>query len=221
MIDSRHLMFTYMPQDITMIHTLHHPATPARSLLSPLSLMVALSVALFTLSAHADDAKKPKAAAKEASKTKAVELIPVKSRAVAPDFELDDLEEEPVVLSELKGKVVVVNFWATWCEPCKQEIPHLDKILKQYKKQGLEVLTISTDNAQTQARVERYARGWSTRTMIDADGEVKSMLNPRGFAPYTLIVDRAGLIAFMHQGYNAGDEVKLEAVIKALLTEKR
>lgn len=165
-------------------------------------------------------ATKPQASkAKAKTSIDSVKLIPKASRAVAPDFELDDIDEEPIVLSEMKGKVVVVNFWATWCEPCKQEIPHLDRMLKKHKSKGLEVLTVSTDNAQTQSRVERYARSWTTRTMIDADGEVKAMLNPRGFAPYTLIVDRGGMIAFMHQGYNPGDEVKLEAIITALLKE--
>ena len=148
-----------------------------------------------------------------------VPIIEATQRITAPDFELEDTEGELVVLSELKGKVVVIVFWATWCEPCKQEIPFLSKMIGIYKEQGLEVLTISTDNAQTQSRVEHYARKWDTRTMIDTDGEVKSLLNPRGFAPYTLAIDRQGMIAFNYQGYQAGDEIMIENVVKTLLSD--
>jgi peroxiredoxin len=157
---------------------------------------------------------------KDSPKTAKAKIISAKSRINAPDFELDDTDGELVVLSELQGKVVVIVFWATWCEPCKQEIPFLSDMRKAYKSQGLEVLTISTDNAQTQSRVAHYARKWNTRTMIDTDGEVKALLNPRGFAPYTLVIDREGMIAFNYQGYQAGDEKMIESVVKTLLADK-
>ena len=142
-------------------------------------------------------------------------------RAMAPDFELDDLKGAAVRLSQFKGKVVVINFWATWCAPCKQEIPHLNRILKTYKDQGLVILTISTDSPQTQSQVGRLARRWKTHTLLDPEGRVVAQLNPRGLAPYTLIVDRSGKIAFDHDGYHSGDEVKLEAAIKAILEESK
>ena len=142
-------------------------------------------------------------------------------RAVAPDFELDDLKGEAVRLSQFKGKVVVINFWATWCAPCKQEIPHLNRILKNYKEQGLVILTISTDSPQTQSQVGRLARRWKTHTLLDPEGRVVAQLNPRGLAPYTLIVDRNGKIAFDHDGYHSGDEVKLEAAVKKILKEPK
>ena len=160
------------------------------------------------------------AQAEEKKKAAKPNMIAAKSRISAPDFELDDLSGDLVVLSELKGKVVVIVFWATWCEPCKQEIPFLSKMRDKYKSQGFEVLTISTDNAQTQSRVDHYARKWNTRTMIDTDGEVKALLNPRGFAPYTLVIDRDGLIAFNYQGYQAGDEKMIEEIVKSLLSKK-
>jgi peroxiredoxin len=147
------------------------------------------------------------------------QLTPIDQRAVAPDFELMDLKGQAIKLSQFKGRVVVVNFWATWCGPCKQEIPHLSRILETYKDQGLEVLTISTDSPQTQSQVGRLARRWKTHTLLDPEGQVVSQLNPRGIAPFTLIVDRSGRIAFDHDGYHSGDEVKMETAIKAVLSE--
>lgn len=143
-----------------------------------------------------------------------------KDRVEAPEFELSDLKGEAVRLSQFKGKVVVVNFWATWCAPCKQEVPHLSRMVETYKEQGLVVLTISTDSPQTQSQVGRLARRWKTHTLLDPEGRVVAQLNPRGIAPYTLIVDRKGKIAFDHDGYHSGDEVKMEAAVKEILAEK-
>jgi thiol-disulfide isomerase/thioredoxin len=147
-------------------------------------------------------------------------LKAAKDRTVVSDFELEDLKGNYVKLSQYKGKVVVVNFWATWCGPCKQELPHLDRIYKENKKDGLVVLAISTDSPQTQAQVATLARRWSVLTLLDPDGTVVDQLNPRGVAPYTIFVDHKGRMASDHDGYHVGDEVEMEKTIKALLKEK-
>ena len=147
-------------------------------------------------------------------------LTETKARASAPEFELNDLKGDTVRLSQFKGKVVVINFWATWCGPCKQEIPHLSRMLDSYKDQGLVVLTISTDSPQTQSQVGRLARRWKTHTLLDPEGKVVALLNPRGIQPYTVIVDRQGKIALEHDGYTPGDEVGMEALIKTVLAEE-
>ena len=199
-----------------------HTFRSTQNAFTPLIRIAGLEILLtFVLGASLSHAEEKKSAKKAEKSAKKADIIAAKDRISAPDFELDDTEGELVVLSELKGKVVVIVFWATWCEPCKQEIPFLSEMRKNYKSKGFEVLTISTDNAQTQSRVEHYARKWTTRTMIDTDGEVKALLNPRGFAPYTLVIDREGLIAFKYQGYQAGDEKMIESVVKTLLSDDK
>ena len=151
----------------------------------------------------------------------AAPLITSAKRAMVSDFELKDLKGKLVRLSDYKGRVVLVNFWATWCAPCKQEIPHLNRMLKSYKDQGFTVLAISTDSPQTLSQVGRLARRWAVTTLLDPEGQVVAMLNPRGVAPYTLFVDRQGRMALDHDGYHSGDEVKMEEAVKALLGEAK
>ena len=115
--------------------------------------------------------------------------------------------------------MVLINFWATWCGPCKQEIPHLNRMYEALKDRGFEVLAISTDAPQTIAQVGRLARKWPVTTLLDPEGRVVARLNPRGVAPYTLIVDPQGRGAFEHDGYHIGDEVKMEEAVRALLDE--
>lgn len=147
------------------------------------------------------------------------EVTKASARVPAPEFELNDLKDEAIRLSQFKGKVVVINFWATWCAPCKQEIPHLSRILENNQDQGLVILTISTDSPQTQSQVGRLARRWKTQTLLDPEGRVVAQLNPRGIQPYTVIVDRQGRIAYEHDGYTVGEEVEMEKAIKQVLAE--
>ncbi|MEZ4465666.1 MAG: redoxin domain-containing protein [bacterium] len=137
------------------------------------------------------------------------------------DFGLSDLEGRTVRLSDYRGKVVVVNFWATWCEPCKQELPFLDAYYRELAARGLVVLAIATDGPRTVPQVRQIVkqRGWSMPVLLDQDGAVMADLNPRGAAPYTLYVDRLGRIAGDHDGYAPGDEVGMRAEMEALLAE--
>jgi peroxiredoxin len=146
------------------------------------------------------------------------------SRKSAPDFELKDLTGKRVRLSSLQGKVVIVNFWATWCGPCLQELPHLDKLGKELQADGLIILAISTDAPQTIAQVRSVAKRerWSAMdVLLDPDGKVFASLNPRGTNPFTLIIDRSGKIAEVHEGYNPGDEKMYGEWARRLLKEGR
>jgi peroxiredoxin len=147
-------------------------------------------------------------------------LIAKDKRSSALNFELDDLDKNLTRLSDYSGKIVIVTFWATWCAPCKQEIPHLEKLYETYKDQGVVVFAISTDSPQTQSQVPRIARKWIIPTLLDTEGRVVSQMNPRGVAPYTVIIDRNGKNAFEHDGYSVGDEVKIKEALVKLLEEK-
>jgi thiol-disulfide isomerase/thioredoxin len=153
--------------------------------------------------------------------TEASELRAPEKRSKVAGFRLKDLSGKQVQLSDFAGKVVVVNFWATWCVPCIQELPHLDKLQARYGKDGLVVLAVTIDGPETFSRVRSVVqrRKWKMPVLLDQDGSVAGLLNPRGTNPYTMFVDRGGRLARDHEGYSSGDEVQHEATIKALLAE--
>lgn len=142
-------------------------------------------------------------------------------RKAAPDFELKDLAGKRMRLSSLSGKTVLVNFWATWCGPCLLELPHLEKLQREFKERGLVVLAISTDGPQTLAQVRSVVKRerWTMPVLLDPDGKTLAQLNPRGTNPFTMIIDKSGRIAESHEGYNAGDEAKYREWVERLIAE--
>jgi thiol-disulfide isomerase/thioredoxin len=137
----------------------------------------------------------------------------------AADFSIRDLDNRPVSLAEHKGKVIVISFWATWCGPCKEEMPHLEKMYKAYKDQGLVVLSISADDARTMSQVKSYIRtkGYTFPVWLDPSSIAVGLYNPGKTLPYTVVIDRSFEIAHQHTGYTPGDEVDLEERVKKLL----
>jgi peroxiredoxin len=144
------------------------------------------------------------------------------SRAATPSFALDALDGTRVRLRDLAGKVVVVSFWATWCAPCLQELPFLDRYQRELAERGLVVLAIATDGPKTRAQVRTVVqrKRLGMPVLLDEDGAVAADLNPRGAMPYTLYVDRAGRVAADHEGFTSGDEVAMRETLEALLAEK-
>ena len=136
-------------------------------------------------------------------------------------FALEDLKGRRVKLSSHKGKVLVVSFWATWCVPCKQELKQLQKLRKKLKKQGFEVLAISTDGPETFSGVRGFVKRHRLEmpVLVDRDGSFSAFVNPRGSTPFTLLVDRKGRVAWTHEGYAKGDEVVLKKHVESLLAE--
>ena len=146
---------------------------------------------------------------------------PVRSKVSS--FHLKDLKGKKVALKELRGKVVVISFWATWCVPCKRELDDLAKLYKKHRNDGLAVLAIATDGPETYSDIRGVVKRhrWPFRILPDQAGEVTSILNPRGAVPYSIYVDRHGLLAYDHEGYSQGDASKMIIRIKKLLVEKK
>jgi peroxiredoxin len=151
----------------------------------------------------------------------ALEAKPAAERTRVADFTLKDLKGKPVKLSTFRGKVVVISFWATWCDPCMQQLPHLDRKALALPDDFV-VLALSTDNAQTISKVRSTVRRnrWKMPVLPDTDGQVTGDLNPRGAHPYTMFIDRAGRLAADRDGYAPGDEVAMLALIDQLIAQK-
>ncbi|MCB9662640.1 MAG: TlpA family protein disulfide reductase [Alphaproteobacteria bacterium] len=146
-------------------------------------------------------------------------LAPAAWASPAHDFTLRDVNGQSVSLASLKGKVVVLSFWATWCGPCKEEMPHLDKLYGAKKDAGLVVLSISTDDARTASKVKPFiaSKGFSFPVLLDRDSSVVGIYNPSKSLPYTVLIGRDFEVVEAHTGYDPGDEVALAAKIDKLL----
>ena len=135
--------------------------------------------------------------------------------AVMPEWSLKDMEGKTVRSTDLKGKVVIVDFWATWCGPCRTEIPNFIALQKKYEKQGLVVVGLSVDEDGADV-VKRFARklGMNYPVLL-SDEKTREAFGGIEAVPMTFIVDREGHIAKKHLGFTDKDEFEKE--IKPLL----
>jgi len=134
----------------------------------------------------------------------------------APDFTLRSLSGENLRLQEYRGKVVLINFWASWCGPCRQEMPILDRIHKRYEPAGFTVLGINVEGELDKARKIADRLDVSFPLLFDAGQQVSEDYALKSM-PYTVLVDRDGQVRFIHQGYKPGDENKYIDRLKTLL----
>ncbi len=140
-----------------------------------------------------------------------------------PDFELNSVEGDPVRLSEHLGRdVVILAFWDTWCEPCKTELPHLDRIYRAHKDAGLSVFAISMDDPSTAMLVAPYVHenGFAFGVLLDTSGKAASLYNTHKSAPYTVVIARDGTIASETTGFEPGSAKVLDGQIEKLLAAK-
>ncbi len=135
----------------------------------------------------------------------------------APDFKADSLNGQgKISVKGMEGKVVIVDFWATWCEPCKKSFPKLQELNVKYKASGLEIVGISEDDEKGgiadfgSTYGSKFPLGWDDGKSIAGKWQPKSM-------PASFIVDRKGIVRFAHLGYHDGDEVTIEKEVKSLL----
>ena len=119
--------------------------------------------------------------------------------APAPDFTLTDLGEKTVTLSNLKGQVVLINFWATWCGPCRVEMPAIQHRYETFKDQGFTVLAVDFDEPLTEVSAFARALNLTSTVLLDPGGSVNELYHVRGY-PSTFMVDRSGVIKKLHIG---------------------
>jgi len=120
---------------------------------------------------------------------------PPKIGKVAPEFALVDLDDKPVRLSDYRGKVVFLNFWATWCKPCREEMPSMEVLHKNFAKDGLVVLAVSIDRVTTTKDIPPFIKSMnlSFPVLIDSWGRTDMPYKRMG-VPETFIIDQQGVI---------------------------
>ena len=136
----------------------------------------------------------------------------------APDFALRSLEGQNLRLSEFRGEVVMINFWASWCGACRQAMPALNELDEKYRRAGLVLLSINIDDETP--RAEQMALGLKIRFPVLRDEQkAVSRLYQADTMPLTVLVDREGTVRYSHVGYNLGDERKYISELRTLLNE--
>ncbi len=136
----------------------------------------------------------------------------------ACDLDLPDLEGKPVHISQFKGKVVVVNFWATWCDPCREEIPDFVRLHKEYRGRGLEIIGVSMDTGKEE-QVKAFAKKFGIEyPIVVGDIRVARQWLVQGI-PRTLLIDREGKV--VQEIVGVTDMRSLETAIKPLLGTTR
>jgi len=136
----------------------------------------------------------------------------------APDFTLRSSNGPNLRLSEQRGQVVMVNFWATWCGPCRQEMPHLNRLYDKYRGSGFQMLGVNIDEDPRAATELAAKLGVHFPVLLDTDKKV-SRLYDMSAMPATVVIDRDGKVRFVQRGYREGVEQTYEAQIRALLKE--
>lgn len=136
----------------------------------------------------------------------------------APDFALKNSAGENVRLTDLRGEVVMINFWATWCGPCRQEMPLLDEMHARYNRVGFTLLGVNIDDDQRRAEEMIESLGVTFPVVFDSTKAVSEQYDVSAM-PVTILLDREGVVRYVHYGYKPGYEDKYIVQIRELLRE--
>ncbi len=137
---------------------------------------------------------------------------------VAPDFALQSRAGETVSLAELRGQVVMINFWATWCGPCREEMPHLEALHQRYAALGFTLLGVNVEENSEDAEEWLEETPVSFSILFDPENYVSELYDVVAM-PSTVLVDRQGNLRFSHHGYQPGYENEYQTQIRALIRE--
>jgi len=152
-------------------------------------------------------------------------LVPVLTFAgdtttsVAPTFTLNTLDGETVSTDSLRGKVLYVDFWASWCGPCKVSFPDMHALQEEFSEEQLQVIAVSVDTNPEDAR--RFVNRFEPNFLVlsDPEGAIAERFNIPAM-PTSFLIDQDGNIRHMHKGYKPGDIDKLKPLIAALTGEQ-
>ncbi|MGH1470461.1 MAG: TlpA disulfide reductase family protein [Cellvibrionaceae bacterium] len=141
-----------------------------------------------------------------------------KLSGTAYDFTLPSNSGKNVRLSELRGEVVMINFWASWCGPCRQEMPILEELYQRYSRAGFTILGVNVEPDSEDANKILKNVKISFPVLYDKESEVSELYNVEAM-PSTVIIDRNGEMRYLHRGYKPGYEDDYKAQIKELIRE--
>jgi cytochrome c biogenesis protein CcmG, thiol:disulfide interchange protein DsbE len=143
---------------------------------------------------------------------------PVRVGKAAPAYAAETLDGEREALSQLRGKPVLLNVWATWCHPCRQEVPALEQLHRAYGPRGLLVIGVSIDQGDQEQGIREFMQefGASYPVWLDPDGEVATVFSTVG-VPNTFLIGPEGQVLWKHVGPVKADDAELRRLIEASL----
>jgi len=142
------------------------------------------------------------------------------SSGPAPAFQLSGRGGKTIDLAQFKGQVVMINFWATWCDPCRKEMPLLEDIYKKYKPMGFTLIGVNVEpkTGDPEGWLSKLPKPVTFPVAFDVDSKVSKLYKVKGM-PTTVFIDRKGNVREVHISYKAGDENLYLSQIRSLLKE--
>ena len=143
---------------------------------------------------------------------------PVKVGGEAPAYAAETLDGERTALAGLRGRPVLLNVWATWCHPCRQEIPALEELHRTYAPRGLQVIGVSIDQGDQEQGIREFLQefGASYPIWLDPDGEIQAAYSTMG-VPNTFLIGPDGRLLWKHVGPVTADDAELRRLIEKSL----
>lgn len=147
-------------------------------------------------------------------------VVSISSNAqVVKNYSLRDLDNQVVNLHDLKGEsITIIDFWTTWCRPCKKAIPALNEIYETYKEKGVQIIGVNCDGPRTVAKVGGVSNALAIQypILIDINSDIPNSLNI-GSYPTLVILDQKNKIKYFHEGFVPGDEEEIVSAIEKLI----